>query len=388
MENQGFLLQSYARFPVSFLRGHSAYLFDKNGQDYIDFGSGIGVCSLGHTHQGLNEALKNQLDSLLHISNLYENDLQTTLAQKIIELSKQDFSIFFSNSGAEANECAIKIARKFGEKKGPKCYEIITLESSFHGRTIATLIATGQPKLHQHFGPFPEGFKIAKNISSIKEMINDQTCAVFLELIQGEGGIHAFDQSEIKELAQLLKQKNILLMIDEVQSGSFRSGEFLASHLYDLKPDIITLAKGLGGGIPIGATLCNIKDIFSPGDHGSTFGGNPFSSRAGLFVLDTLAKERESGRLKQRIDLFDKKLQEIFQTYPHIFSNVAGLGLMRGLKIHKKEMQTKILQTALQERVLVIKSGSDTIRFLPPLTILQEEIEEGFSRFHKAIKQL
>lgn len=386
MQDQEYLLHTYAKKHLYFERALGSILWTKDNQDYIDFGSGIGVCSVGHCNPLLIQNLTEQLHKITHISNIFGNDLQIKLAKRIVELSGLDARVFFSNSGAEANECAIKIARKFGESQNR--YEIITLDSSFHGRTIATLKATGQEKFHQHFGPFPDGFVVAKNFEHVFELIGDKTCAVMLELIQGEGGVCAFDKKQIQQLSSLLKQKGLLLIVDEVQSGVYRSGSFLASQSYGIKPDIITLAKGLGGGIPIGATITTLKDIFTSGDHGSTFGGNFLSMQAGLSVLDILEKEYDNKLIDSRIDIFQSKISELLKTFPHLFSQSTGMGLMLGLQVRNQEIFEKILENSLKERVVVLKSGKNVIRFLPPITIQKEEINEGFERFKKACEKI
>ncbi len=384
-----YVLHTYARNYIHFVKGSGARLFDNKGKDYIDFSTGIAVCSVGHGNERLANAICKQAMELIHISNLYLIEPQAKLAKELVTQSGYDMRVFFANSGAEANECAIKIARKFGEVNGKtKRYQIITLDSSFHGRTISTLKATGQDKMHHHFGPFPDGFVYAKDIADIPNKISEVTCAVLLELVQGEGGITPFNKSEIQELAKLLKEKNILLMIDEVQSGIYRSGELFASNYYEITPDVISTAKGLAGGVPIGAVMTRLKDIFSPSDHGSTFGGNFLSTRAALEVLEILKEEKQSGRLDKTIAYFTQNLQDLQKAYPEIFIQEIGLGLMRGLRLKDSELLTIFLQKTCEKRVLVLKSGKNTARFLPSLLITREEIDEGFSRINEAIKEL
>lgn len=384
-----YVLHTYGRNYTHFVRGSGAKLFDDSGRDYIDFGAGIAVCSVGHGNERLANAICKQARELIHTSNLYLIEPQAKLARELVLQSGYDMRVFFANSGAEANEGAIKIARKFGEVDGEvKRYQIITLDSSFHGRTISTLKATAQSKMHHYFGPFPDGFVYAKDIQDIPNKISDVTCAVLLELVQGEGGITPFDRSEIQALAKLLKEKNILLMIDEVQTGIYRSGELFASQCYEITPDVITTAKGLAGGIPIGAVMTRLKDIFAPGDHGSTFGGNFLSTRAALEVLEILKEEKQSGRLDKTILYFSQKLQALQKSYPEIFIEEIGLGLMRGLRVRDLDTLTHFLQKAYENGVLVLKSGKNTARFLPSLTITKEEIDEGFNRINEAIKGL
>lgn len=384
-----YVLHTYGRNYTHFVRGSGAKLFDDSGRDYIDFGAGIAVCSVGHGNERLANAICKQARELIHTSNLYLIEPQAKLARELVLQSGYDMRVFFANSGAEANEGAIKIARKFGEVDGEvKRYQIITLDSSFHGRTISTLKATAQSKMHHYFGPFPDGFVYAKDIQDIPNKISDVTCAVLLELVQGEGGITPFDRGEIQALAKLLKEKNILLMIDEVQTGIYRSGELFASQCYEITPDVITTAKGLAGGVPIGAVMTRLKDIFAPGDHGSTFGGNFLSTRAALEVLEILKEEKQSGRLDATILYFSQKLQALQKSYPEIFIEEIGLGLMRGLRVRDLDTLTHFLQKAYENGVLVLKSGKNTARFLPSLTITKEEIDEGFNRIETALKTM
>ena len=383
-----YLLNTYSRFDVKFIKGKNATLFDEKGKDYIDFTSGIGVVSVGHGNERLANAICEQAKNIIHISNLYRIPSQEELAKILVKFYGEG-GVFFCNSGAEANETALKIARKYGEVEGEiKRYKVITLENSFHGRTISTLKATGQPKFHQYFGPFPDGFDYAKNIKDIYNKLDDKTIAVMIELIQGEGGVNPCDKNEIKELENELKKRDILLIVDEVQTGIYRTGEFYASNLYEISPDIITLAKGLGGGVPIGAVVTRLTDVFKPGDHGSTFGGNYLSTRAGMEVCNILEEEKKSGNLDKRIEYFENKLLEVVKEFPNLFDDVSGYGLMRALKTHKSEIRDKIVSEAFKSKVLVLKAGSNSVRFLPPLTISFEEIDEGFDRLKEALSRV
>ena len=380
-----YLLNTYARFDVKFVKGKNATLFDETGKDYIDFTSGIGVVSVGHGNERLSSAICEQAKNIIHISNLYRIPPQEKLAEILVDHYGEG-GVFFCNSGAEANETALKIARKYGEVEGEiKRYKVITLENSFHGRTISTLKATGQPKFHQYFGPFPDGFDYAKDIKDIYNKLDDKTIAVMIELIQGEGGVNPFDKDEIKKLFKELKKRDILLIVDEVQTGIYRTGEFYASNLYGITPDIITLAKGLGGGVPIGAVVTRLTDVLKPGDHGSTFGGNYLATRAGIEVCNILQEEKKSNRLEKRIEYFENKLLEIIKEFPNLFNEVSGYGLMRALKTHSINIRDEIVKKAFDERVLVLKAGSNSVRFLPPLTISFEEIDEGFDRLKEAL---
>ena len=385
-----YVLQTYARNYVNFKKGVNATLFDENDNDYIDFTSGIGVVSVGHGNKRVADAIYNQVSNITHMSNLYAIEPQALLARKIAEYSNMDVAIFFSNSGAEANEGAIKIARKYGETQfEKKRYKIITLTHSFHGRTITTVKATGQKSMHTpNFAPYPEGFSYNHTIEDVYKAIDDETAAVMIELVQGEGGVQPLDKEKVQKLAKFLKEKKILLIVDEVQSGVFRTGEFLASNLYEITPDVITLAKGLGGGVPIGAVLTTHKDIFTYGDHGSTFGGNYLSTRAALEVLDILEETKNSGKLDGTIIYFQNKLDEVYKKHANLFIRSVGLGLMRGLRVRDGETLAQIINEGFNERVLLLKAGKHTLRMLPPLTITKEEIDEGFKRLENALSKI
>jgi acetylornithine aminotransferase len=381
------ILHTYARNYVNFKKGVNSVLFDENSKDYIDFTSGIGVVSVGHGNEQVANAIYNQVKNITHISNLYAIEPQALLAKRINELSGYDMAMFFANSGAEANEGAIKIARKYGQTKfNNKRYKVITLDNSFHGRTITTVKATGQEKMHTpNFSPYPDGFSYKNAIKDIYSSIDDQTIAVMIELIQGEGGVQPFDKQDIQDLAKFLKQNDILLIVDEVQTGAYRTGEFLASNLYEIEPDIITMAKGLGGGVPIGVVMTTHKDIFEPGDHGSTFGGNYLVTTAALEVINILDKYKDSGKLDETIIYFEKKLKDFFNNHKDKFIAAVGLGLMRGLRVNDDKLLNDIVNKAFECGVLVLKAGKNTLRFLPPLTITKEEIDEGFKRLNDAI---
>ncbi len=383
------LLKTYARQNISFVSGQNATLMDSEGRDYIDFTSGIGVVSIGHGDNVLSRAICEQAGKLIHISNLYQIEPQAKAAEMIVKASGYDMVCFFGNSGAEANEGAIKIARKYGEVDGrPKRYKIITLEHSFHGRTITTVKATGQESMHNYFGPFPDGFVYAKSLDDVEGLCDDHTVAVMIELIQGEGGVQPIDREKVQALAAALKERDILLIVDEVQTGAYRTGEFLASNIYDIKPDVITLAKGVGGGVPIGVVMTRLKDIFKPGDHGSTFGGNYLSSVAVLSVVETLNAYKESGALDAAIIHFESGLQRIYEAYSDLFVASVGFGMMRGLRAKDADTLASVITKARESGVLVLKAGRNTLRFLPPLTITKGEMDEGFARLERACAAL
>ncbi|MEJ2501435.1 MAG: aminotransferase class III-fold pyridoxal phosphate-dependent enzyme, partial [Campylobacterales bacterium] len=334
----------------------------------------------------VSKAICEQVGRITHISNLYQIEPQAECARRIVERSGYPMKCFFGNSGAEANEGAIKIARKYGEEGGEvKRYKIITLEHSFHGRTITALKATGQEAMHNYFGPFPDGFVYAKSIEEIEGLIDGHTVAVMIELVQGEGGVQPLEREKVRALAAMLKAKDVLLIVDEVQTGIYRTGEFLASNLYGIEPDIITLAKGLGGGVPIGVVMTSKTDTLGPGDHGSTFGGNYLSTAAANAVLDVLEAYKESGKLDEAFLYFESELQKLFEEFRGVFTEAVGFGMMRGLRAKDAETLGRVISNAREEGVLVLKAGRNTLRFLPPLTISREEMDEGFTRLRRAL---
>ncbi len=385
-----YVLQTYNRNYTNFVKGEGSTLYAENGDDYIDFASGIAVNSVGHNNPTLVKALQEQIENIIHISNLQVIEPQAKLAERICTLANYDGAVFFSNSGAEANEGAIKIARKYGETKfEKKRYKVITLEHSFHGRTITTVKATGQERFHSSsFSPYPAGFSYVNGLDAVYKNIDDETVAVMIELVQGEGGVQPFEKEAIQKLAKHLKEQDVLLIVDEVQTGIYRTGAMLASNMYEIEPDIITMAKGLGGGVPIGAVMTKHKDVLVAGDHGSTFGGNYLSTRAGLAVLEVLSDMYESGKLTETLAYFTVKLKEIQKKYPHLFTQEVGLGLMRGLRAKDNDTMKAVLTKAMEKRVIVLSAGRNTVRFLPSLTITVSEIDEGFKRFEEAITSL
>ncbi len=384
-----YVLPTYARADVEFVRGENATLFDAEGKKYIDFTSGIGVVSVGHANKRVAEALCKQVSEITHISNLYYIAPQALAAQKVVEASGYDMQCFFGNSGAEANEGAIKIARKHGERDGEiKRYKIITLNHSFHGRTITTVKATGQESMHNYFGPFPDGFVYADGIDAIESLLDDHTAGVMIELIQGEGGVEPQDKEKVQKLAKLLKEKEIPLIVDEVQTGCYRVGEFTASQAYGIEPEIITLAKGVGGGVPVGIVMTTLTNVLSAGDHGSTFGGNYLSSRAVCEVVDILNERKASGDLEITSLLFNNALEAFYKEHQDIFTQKVGIGMMCGLRVRDAETLATIIDRARQNGVMVLKAGRNTLRFLPPLTITKEEIDEGFKALTAAVSGL
>ena len=389
MKEDKYLLPLYKRLDVSFVKGKKSILYDEEGKDYVDFTSGIGVNSLGYANKEVVKTIKKQAKNILHTSNIYRIKSQEKCAKKIVELSNLDMQCFFCNSGAEANESAIKLARKYGNIAFSKPrYKIITIKNSFHGRTIATLKATAQEDKHKFFGPYPEGFVYAKDINEAITLIDESTVAVMIELIQGEGGIFMQDVLLVRELEKVLKEKKLLLIIDEVQTGVYRSGNFLISQYFEIKPDIVTLAKGLATGIPIGVMMTSLKNIFKAGDHGSTFGGNHMSTTVCTKVLNILEEYSNSGKLEVNIKYFNNYLHYFVNKYPSLFLQKNGWGFMQGLVLNDENKLDEIVKKSLKKGVLVLKSGKNIIRFLPALNISKKEIKQGFERFEGSLIEI
>lgn len=371
-----YLMQTYARQPISIVRGRGAKVYDMEGREYIDFVGGIAVNILGHGHPDLVQAIQRQAAQLIHVSNLYYTEPQVRLAQLLVDHSCAD-RVFFCNSGAEANEAAIKLARRYGhEKHGASRFEIITMKNSFHGRTMATLTATGQDKVQKGFEPLVPGFVYApfNDFAAIEALVTDKTTAIMLEPIQGEGGVHVADQAYLKNLRELCTQKDILLIFDEVQTGMGRTGTLFAYQQLGVEPDIMTLAKGLGGGMPIGACLATeaVAAVFTAGSHASTFGGNPLACAAGLAVCRILIEGRVLEQARRMGDYLAKGLAD-FKDRHRAVRDVRGLGLLQGLEV---EIDAKaVVADCLTRGVLVNATSERVLRFVPPLIISQAEID-------------
>ena len=377
-DDHKYIMNTYGRFNAALVKGKGAKAWDESGKEYIDFTSGIGVNCLGYSDDGWVKAVTEQAARLQHISNLYYSPLQTELAKKLCEIT--GFSkVFFANSGAEANECAIKLARKYSfEKYGKDRTEIITLENSFHGRTVTTLSATGQDVFHNYFFPFTEGFSFAKanDMESVKAKVNNNTCAVMIELIQGEGGVNPLEKGFVNELADYCSENDILLIIDEVQTGVGRTGSFYCYEQFGIKPDIISSAKGIGGGLPMGACLCSekLRDVMSPSTHGTTYGGNPIACAGALEVLKRVSDKKFLEDVAEKGSYIKEKLLKIKGV-----SEVRGMGMMIGVVLEKdnaKEVAVKCV-----EKGLLVLTAKNLIRFLPPLNITKEEIDKGLEIF-------
>lgn len=380
------LFPNYQRNEQAFHQGCGAELIDANGKSYLDFGAGIGVLNLGHCHPKVTEALINQAQKLWHTSNLFEIPVQQEVAAKLCKHSQMG-AAFFCNSGAEANEAALKLARKWGhERKGIQHPEVITFSQSFHGRTLATLTATGQSKVKKGFAPLVPGFVEVPygDLQAVKEATNDQTVAICLELVQGEGGVHPADPSFIAELVKWCKENEILLIVDEIQTGMGRTGELFAFQAYGIQPDIVTLAKGLGNGFPVGAMLAaeSLKPIFGPGSHGTTFGGNPLAMEVANVVIDELTKPQFLTEVKKKADDFLQRLQTELSDLA-IIKEIRAKGLMIGIELNVP-VQSVITQ-ALERGLIVLAAGEYVVRLLPPLTITEEQLIKGLSILKETI---
>lgn len=370
------LMDTYAPLSPIIEKGEGACLFDTEGKKYIDFTSGIGVNSLGYNNPDWTCAIEKQIHSLQHCSNTFTNPTTIELSNKLTEIAKMD-KVFFANSGAEANEGAIKLARKYSyEKYGDGRNKIITLKQSFHGRTITTLKATGQEKFHKYFFPFPDGFEYveANNIDEFKAALSSNVCAVMMEAIQGEGGVHPLNKDFVKSIATICAEKDILVIFDEIQCGITRTGKLFGYNHFDVNTDIVTLAKGLGAGLPIGAVLCNKKlsSVFKPGDHGSTFGGNPVSCAGALVVLDKICNEETYKEVENKGALITSLLKDSSSSE---IVEVRGKGLILGIEI--KGSSSDVQKKALENGLLVLTAGPNVVRLLPPLVISEKEITEG-----------
>ena len=382
--DQQYVMPSYSRFPVALDHGKGATLWDVNGKEYIDFTSGIGVCSLGYANEGWINAVTRQAQKLAHISNLFYTEPYAKLAQKLCTRAGMS-SVFFANSGAESNEGAIKLARKYSfDKYGKGRGTVITLHNSFHGRTITTLAATGQDKFHNYFFPFTEGFRYAdaNDIDSVEAVAGHDVCAVMFELIQGEGGVLPLDKEFVQKVADLCAKRDWLLIIDEVQTGVGRTGTLFAFQQYGIQPDVVSFAKGIAGGLPFGGVMANEKcgQVFSSGTHGTTFGGNPISAAAGCYVLEQiddalLQSVQEKGTyLRQQIEAMDLPC----------LGKTRGMGLMIGIQV-KGDKTNRELAAKLIENGLLILTAGPGLRMLPPLVITKEEMDKGLAIMKAAL---
>ena len=385
MENDH-MLATYARLPIVITTGKGCKVYDPEGKSYLDFVAGIAVNLLGYGYQPLLDAIVAQTQELIHASNLYYTIPQTQLAKDLTLIS--GFSrVFFNNSGAEANEVALKMARFYGRRKYGNRYKFITFSKSFHGRTFLTLMATGQEKFHHDLEPLISGVSYAElnQIDSVMKVIDDETCGIILEPIQGEGGIYCSESSFLHQIRSICEERDIILIFDEVQCGMGRTGKFFAYETYGVKPDIVTLAKGLGGGLPIGAVLVNEKivSITQKGDQGSTFGGNPVCTRAAQVIVNTIAQPDFLKNVVEKGKYLQQQLLETQQKFSDLIQEVRGVGLMWGMEIPGKAKL--IVEKMLTKGVIVNAANDNVLRLLPPLIVSKGEIDEMIKSLNEVL---
>jgi len=383
---QEVVMNTYGRFPIALVKGKGSYVWDASGKQYLDFIGGIAVCSLGHCPEELQKVVNEQAGKLWHVSNLYWIEPQVQLAEKLINISGLN-KAFFCNSGAEANEAAIKLVRKyFYRKKEYNRQQIIVFKESFHGRTLATLTATGQSKYQEGFAPLPDGFVYAdyNDLMSVEKLVNDNTAAIMIEPVQGEGGVHPADPTFLNGLRRICNREGILLVFDEVQCGVGRIGHFMAYQSYDIKPDIVTMAKALGGGFPIGAMLATNEAAtgFAPGDHASTFGGNPLATAVADKMVDLVSAPAFLENVNKMGGYLRESLEQIKDER---ILGVRGKGLMLGVEFNSPIKD--LVQICLQNGLLLLGAGPQVMRFVPPLNINEKEINQAISIFKQSLKE-
>jgi predicted acetylornithine/succinylornithine family transaminase len=383
------MFQTGRRAPVTIARGQGSRVWDTDGNEYLDFVAGIAVVSLGHSHPVLVEAIKQQAEQLIHISNLFYSVPQVELAELLVQVSCLD-RVYFQNSGAEALEACIKLARKWGQEKKDGAYEIISAAGGFHGRTIAAVNASGTPRYKEFFGPQLEGFINVpfNDIQAIKAATTPKTCAILLEPIQGEGGVNIPDDDYLKQVRAWCDEQNILLILDEVQTGIARTGTMFAYEQFDAEPDIMALAKGLAGGVPIGAILAKeeVAQLFVPGDHGSTFSGNPLATAAGHAVLKHIVDTNLSDQVKEKGDRLITKLRSLEDRHGTI-SEVRGRGLLCAVQFDE-DIAEQVTKEALGEGLLLNNLRPNVLRIAPPLTITDEEIDEAVEKLERVLVKI
>lgn len=381
---ESYVMHTYGRFPLALKRGEGVYLYDENEKKYLDMYAGIAVNALGYNHPRLTEALTKQVQEIMHVSNYYYTKQQVGAAKLLVENSI--FSkVFFCNSGAEANEAALKLAKKYGKSKNEDKTQIIAMKKSFHGRTHGALAVTGQEKYQKSFMPLIPNVSYAEynNIDSVKELISDNTCAVILEVIQGEGGIIPASKAFLQEVEALCKANDALLIVDEVQTGIGRTGTLFAFEQWGIQPDIVSMAKGLGGGVPIGAMACTAKaDVFVPGDHASTFGGNPLVTAAAQVVLKELLHHDLLAHVKEVGTYLTQELLKLKEEVSCI-KEIRGMGLMQGIELSIPALEVE--KKCIEEGMLVVGAGEKVIRLVPPLIITKEQIDEAITILKKVL---
>lgn len=387
-KDKDYYMPVFARYQMVIERGEGPYVYDTDGKKYLDYLGGIAVNVLGHAHPALVKAIADQASKVIHCSNLYYTETQANLAEKLVKLSGLG-KVFLGNSGAEANEGAIKLARKYAHNIHPDKSEIITAWHGFHGRTLATLTATAQPKYQKGFAPLPADFKYVEynDIDALAAMMSEKTCAVMLEPIQGEGGVHIPDQAYLKQVRALCDQYGALLILDEIQTGIGRTGTMFAYEQFGVTPDIVTLAKGLAGGVPIGAFIASDKvaAVFHPGDHGSTFGGNPLASAAANVTLDTIASDKLLENAKEIGAYLTTKLKGLQEKYPTLITEVRGMGLIIGMQLNKPGRQ--IVNECLEAGAIINCTAETVLRFVPPLIINKSNVDELIAILDKVLEK-
>jgi len=371
-----YIMATYKRFPIVLVKGAGARVWDSNGKEYLDFVAGIAVCSLGHSHPKVAAAIQRQVEILTHVSNLYYIEPQINVARILVENSFAD-RVFFCNSGAEANEAAIKLARKYAyENMAGEKYELITMKDSFHGRTLATVTATGQTKFQVGFSPLPEGFKYApfNDIPALEEAITEHTCGIMLEPIQGEGGVIIPDDEYLSKVRKICDDRGLLMILDEVQVAMGRTGTLFAYEQYNVRPDIVTLAKAVGNGFPVGVMMATNKvaSAFQPGNHASTFGGNPLAMAASLATIDTIMNEGVLDNVKRVGSYFMRRLHELKNKCP-VIKDIRGRGLIIGVELTVEG--ANIVKECMERGVLINCTGGNVLRFVPPLIIAEEDVD-------------
>ena len=385
--SEEYILHTYNRFPVVLERGEGAYLYDTDGKQYLDFAAGIAVCALGHSNPEYLDALKNQIDRLMHVSNLYYNHPMMEAGEKVIAVSGMD-KVFFTNSGTEAIEGALKAAKKYAfERDGHSGHEIIAMEHSFHGRSVGALSVTGNAHYREPFEPLMGGVKFAgyNDLESVKEQITDKTCAIILETVQGEGGIYPADGEFLKGVRRLCDEHDIVMILDEIQCGMGRCGDYFAWQGYGVQPDVMTCAKALGGGVPVGAFVLNEKTAAAslvPGDHGTTYGGNPLACAAVSKVFDLFEEDHILEHVREITPYLEEKLDALVDKYDFIAAR-RGKGLMQGLVLEGKPVG-EVISRAIENGLLVISAGGNVLRMVPPLVIGRDDVDEMIEKLEKS----
>lgn len=384
------LLNVYSRLNVNFVKGNGVYLYDDKGEEYLDFVSGIAVNCLGHSHPVMAKALKEQGEKLIHISNLYYSEAQNKLMEKLLNASQFN-SVFFCNSGTEANELAIKIGRKHGNMISSKKTEIIYMKNSFHGRSTGALAITGQKKYQEPFKPLMGNTieVVFNNLEDLKEKVNENTCAIILEPVQGEGGLTMATPEFLKLAKELCEKYNALLIFDEIQCGMGRMGTLFAHEQLDIVPDVVTIAKALGGGVPIGACLTKGKasEVLVPGDHGSTYGGNPLVCGVAHAVLTELIDNKVIDGVKEKGKYAKEKLLKLKEKYP-VIEELRGTGLLLGIKFNESLLNKDIVNEAFNNKFLLVSAGDNVVRFFPPLNVTFEEIDKAVKKLETVLEIL